>query len=136
MKVSVPSIGKGGMDDTVSQHFGRAPVYTVFDTETGEYSVVPNTSDHNGGVGLPTDLLAETGVDVMLCGGIGKSAAVMFQNMGIDVFVGASGTINDAINAWKSGTLSKAAQDGNCGSHGHSHSSHCQGGCHGHVTIN
>jgi predicted Fe-Mo cluster-binding NifX family protein len=133
MKVSVPSIGKDGMDDTVSQHFGRAPAYIVFDTEAGNYSVVPNTSDHNGGVGLPVDLLAKAGVNVMLCGGIGKGAAAMCQRSGIDVFIGASGTVRDAINAWKSGALSKATQDGNCDSH--SHSSHCQGGCHGHIAV-
>ncbi|MDK2911636.1 MAG: hypothetical protein PWR29_593 [Methanolobus sp.] len=131
MKVSVPSIGKGGMDDTVSQHFGRAPAYTVFDTEDEKYSVVPNTSDHNGGAGLPVELLAKAGVNVMLCRGIGKGAAVMCQRSGIDVFIGASGTVRDAINAWKSGTLSKATQDGNCDSH----SSHCQGGCHGHIAV-
>lgn len=133
MKVSVPCIGIGGSDDAVNQHFGRAPAYTVFDTETGEYSVVLK----NGSEG-PADLMAGAGVSVMLCGGIGKGASAMLQQRGIDVFIGASGTIKDAIDAWKSGALSKNP-DGNCDSHEHDDnhgecSSNCN--CHSQVTIN
>jgi predicted Fe-Mo cluster-binding NifX family protein len=125
-------MGKGGSDDAVNQHFGRAPAYTVFDTDTGEYSVVVR----NGSEG-PADLMAGAGVNVMLCGGIGKGASAMLQQRGIDVFIGASGTIKDAIDAWNSGALSKNP-NGNCNSHEHDDnhdecSSNCN--CHSHVTI-
>jgi len=33
-KVCVPTAGRGGLDDTVGEHFGRVPSYTIFDTET------------------------------------------------------------------------------------------------------
>jgi predicted Fe-Mo cluster-binding NifX family protein len=125
-------MGKGGSDDAVNQHFGRAPAYTVFDTDTGEYSVVVR----NGSEG-PADLMAGVGVNVMLCGGIGKGASAMLQQRGIDVFIGASGMIKDAIDAWNSGALSKNP-NGNCNSHEHDDnhdecSSNCN--CHSHVTI-
>ncbi len=132
MKVSVPCMGKGGSDDAVSQHFGRAPAYTVFDTETGEYSVVMK----NGSEG-PADLMAGAGVNVMLCGGIGQGAIVMLQQRGIDVFLGASGTIKDAIDAWESGSLSKN-KNGNCDSHEHDHNHDdcsCNCSCHSQVSI-
>lgn len=122
MKVSIPSMGQGGKDDMVGQHFGKVPVYTVYDTDTEEFSVIENTSEHNGGAGLPPELMAGEDVHVMLCGGLGRKAVVMFEQFGIDVFVGASGKVTDAIDSWKSGKLSKATQDNSCAGHGHDHS--------------
>lgn len=128
MKVSIPSMGQGGMDDMVGQHFGKVPVYTVYDTDTNEFSVIENTSEHNGGIGLPPELMAEKGVNVMLCGGLGRKAVVMFEQFGIDVFVGASGKVTDAIDSWKAGNLSKATRDNSCSGHDHDHGNdhvHC-----------
>lgn len=49
MKISIPSNSKGGLEDQVGQHFGKVLNYTRYDTETGEVSIIPNTSEHNGG---------------------------------------------------------------------------------------
>lgn len=66
MKISIPSNSKGGLEDQVGQHFGKALNYTMYDTETGEVLIIPNTSEHNGGVGLPPELMAQNGINVML----------------------------------------------------------------------
>ncbi|RLI74213.1 dinitrogenase iron-molybdenum cofactor biosynthesis protein, partial [Archaeoglobales archaeon] len=73
MKVCVPSY-KGGLDDFVCEHFGRATTFTIYDTETGEVSVVRNTSEHFGGFGKPPELLRKIGVDVIVCSGMGARA--------------------------------------------------------------
>ncbi len=117
MKVCVPTIGQSGMDDVVSPHFGRCLYYTLVDTETNEVSVFPNTSEHMGGIGLPPELIAKKGVHVMLCSGLGPRAIQMFEQFGIEVFVGASGTVKDAINAWKSGKLQLATDENACKEH-------------------
>lgn len=121
MKISIPSIGKGGLEDAVCQHFGTAPVYTVFDTETGEVLVLANTSEHTGGVGHPPEIISAAGVQVMLCGGLGRKAVTMFNDLGIDVFVGAKGCVKDAIESWESGKLQAATSDTACSGHGHGH---------------
>ncbi|MDK2826366.1 MAG: hypothetical protein PWQ44_1546, partial [Methanolobus sp.] len=36
MKLCIPSMGQNGMEDTVGQHFGKVPYYTLYDTETRE----------------------------------------------------------------------------------------------------
>jgi predicted Fe-Mo cluster-binding NifX family protein len=87
------------------------------DTETNEVSVFPNTSEHMGGIGLPPELIAKKGVHVMLCSGLGPRAIQMFEQFGIEVFVGASGTVKDAINAWKSGKLQLATDENACKEH-------------------
>ncbi|WP_424353357.1 NifB/NifX family molybdenum-iron cluster-binding protein [Methanosarcina mazei] len=94
MKVCIPTKDNKGMDGTVEQHFGKAPTYTILDTETGEVSVIPNTSEHMGGVDLPPEFLRKNGVEIMLCGGLGYKAVKMFESCGISVFVGAGGTVS------------------------------------------
>lgn len=109
MRVCIPTAGEGGLDDQVGEHFGRAPTYTIYDTETGEVEVLPNTSEHLGGSGLPVELLAQAGVDVVLCAGIGSRALSLLSQYGIEVCTGAIGTARQALEAWRAGRLSGAA---------------------------
>ncbi|MBP1908116.1 NifB/NifX family molybdenum-iron cluster-binding protein [Methanolobus bombayensis] len=127
MKLCIPSMGQNGMEDTVGQHFGKVPFYTLYDTETKETSVISNTSEHNGGTGLPPEIMAKENVDVMLCGGLGRKAVQMFEQYDIDVFIGATGSIQDAVAAWENSSLSKATQNNSCAGHGHDHGpdGHC-----------
>ena len=41
----------------------------------------------------------------------------MFEELGIDVYIGASGTVKDAVNAFKQNKLQKASIDDACGQH-------------------
>lgn len=135
MKIAVPSGTVGGLDDQVGEHFGRAPCYTIMDTDTGVVEVVPNTSDHMGGVGSPPELLARAGAQVLACRGLGGRALAMFEGLGVRVFVGASGTVRDAVRDYSEGRLREATDADACahhGSHDHGdeHGAHC--GCGGH----
>ncbi len=117
MRVCVPSAGGGGLDDLVGEHFGRSPTYTIYDTETGAVEVLPNASEHMGGTGLPAEHLARAGVDVVICSGIGRRAVELLESHGIEVVTGASGTVGEAIRAWKEGRLGGAVpcdHGGNC----------------------
>ncbi len=121
MKICVPSNSKGGLDDLVGEHFGRVLTYTIKDTETNEIGTIENKSEHMGGVGLPPELLSQAGVDVMLCGGLGNKAVQQFEQFGIEVYVGANGTVEEAIMAWEAGKLPKATSENACQSHEHHH---------------
>jgi predicted Fe-Mo cluster-binding NifX family protein len=72
-----------------------------------------------GGKGLPTDMLKEQGVQVMIVGGLGPKAIQAFAEQCVEVFVGAAGTVNDAIVDWKDGLLTKASFDNACMEHRH-----------------
>jgi predicted Fe-Mo cluster-binding NifX family protein len=119
MKICIPTNGEGGLDDMVAQHFGRAPTYTMMDTETKEITVVQNTGEHMGGTGLPPDFISKEGANTMLCSGLGPKAVHLFEQHGINVFVGVSGTITDAINAWENGLLEEATDENACNEHRH-----------------
>lgn len=121
MKVCVPTRDNNGMEGTVEQHFGKAPTYTILDTDSGEISVIPNTSEHMGGVDLPPEFLYKNGVEIMLCAGLGHRAVKIFESYGIDVFVGAGGTVQEAIEAWEAGQLNNASAENTCAEHEHHH---------------
>jgi predicted Fe-Mo cluster-binding NifX family protein len=97
----------------------RAPSFTVVDTGTNVVKVLQNTSEHMGGTGKPPELMAAAGVEVMLCSGLGPRAIQMFEQYGIEVYVGASGTVRDAIQAWKTGSLREATDKDACRMHRH-----------------
>lgn len=116
-KVCVPTEGVGGLDAPVGEHFGRVPTYTVLDTESGNVHVVDNMSEHTGGQGLPADLLADMGIDVLLCQGLGRRAIGILSQRGIDVSIGFHGSAGEAINAWKQGHATPVGEDSACQQH-------------------
>lgn len=119
MKIGIPTLGGSGLDERVSPHFGRAPTFTIVDTETGEVDVVPNTSEHRGGSGKPPEQLVRAGAHVMLCSGLGPRAITMFEQNGVEVFVGAKNTVRETINLWKAGKLQEATDKNACKRHRH-----------------
>jgi len=128
MKICIPTIGENGLDNAVGEHFGRVPTYTIVDLETDEVKVIPNTSEHMGGQGQPPEIMAREGVNVMVCRGLGRRAIMMFEELGIDVYIGASGTVRNAIDEFKQNRLQKAGMDDACGQHAfrdqHHHEQH------------
>lgn len=119
MKVCIPTEDKGGMNGTVCGHFGRAPTFTIIDTVSDNVKVVPNRSEHMGGIGLPPEHLAREGVEVMLCSGMGPKAITMFDGFGIKVYMGASGTVRQTLEHWKQGKLEPASDSNACSAHSH-----------------
>jgi len=129
MKVAVPTASDGGLDDKVGEHFGRTPTYTIVEVETGTFDVIPNTSHHTGGTGYPPEILHNTGVKVLLCRGLGKRAIQTFSSLGIEVYVGASGTVKDALGQYKAGSLLRASESDACTQHAFRNPLHDKGGC-------
>ncbi len=119
MRIAIPTEGNGGLNAIVSQHFGHAPIYTIFDTETHEVERLPNQSMHRGGTGYPTEHLARAEVNVMVCGGLGQRAIQMFEQFGIEVYIGASPTetAEIAIKNYQSGKLQMATDENACKEH-------------------
>lgn len=117
MLLCVPTAGSEGLDDQVGEHFGRVPTYTIVDSETREVKIIENTSKHKGGSGLPANLLAEEGIDVMICSGLGRRAINLLDQHDIEVCTGGSGTARAAINQWEQGELSPASQADACTKH-------------------
>ena len=119
MRICIPTLGDRGLDEFVSEHFGRAPTFTVVDTETKEVKVIPNTGEHFGGVGHAPEIISDADVEVMLCSGLGPRAIGMFEQFGIEVYVGASGTVREAVRDFQAGKLHEATDADACKEHRH-----------------
>jgi predicted Fe-Mo cluster-binding NifX family protein len=112
-------MGDKGLNEWISEHFGRSPTFTVVDMETKEVQVLQNTGEHFGGIKLTPEIMSEAGVEVMLCSGLGPRAIDMFEQLGIEVYVGVSGTVREAIRAFQAGLLQVATDETACKEHRH-----------------
>jgi predicted Fe-Mo cluster-binding NifX family protein len=119
MKICIPTNNDGGLEDSVCEHFGRAPTYTVVDTDTGHVRVIRNSSEHMGGAGKPPEQIAATGADVLVCSGLGPRAIDMLCSYGIAVYIGATGTVKQAVESYKRGSLTPASKEAACKEHRH-----------------
>lgn len=131
MKIAVASEG-----NLVTQHFGHCANFNVFESENGK--IIGSTSIQNGDHqhGCVPNFLTESGVKLIITGGIGGGAVENLKRKGIDVIMGAEGDAKAAAEAYLSGALqSKGAL---CSEHhehhGHGHEGHQCGGheSHGH----
>ncbi len=55
----------------------------------------------------------------MLCSGLGPRAIGMFEQFGIEVYVGASGTVREAVRDFQAGMLHEATDADACREHRH-----------------
>ncbi|MEA2054290.1 MAG: NifB/NifX family molybdenum-iron cluster-binding protein [Candidatus Thermoplasmatota archaeon] len=110
-------MGDKGLDEQIGEHFGRVPTYTIIDLDTDEVKVVPNISHHMDGQVNPPEIMAKEGVNIMICRGLGRRAIMMFEEMDIEVYIGASGTVKDAVEAFKKEKLQKASEADACSQH-------------------
>ena len=110
MKIAVSSTGKD-LNSAVDPRFGRARFFIVIDTETGAFSAHDNTQSMNAlqGAGIQSAKnVADLGVKAVVSGNMGPNAFSTLLAAGIDMFTGASGTVQDALDAFKAGTLLKS----------------------------
>ena len=117
MKIAIPSMDDTGLEAPVAEHFGQASCFTIVDPDTGEVTVHPNTGHHQGGQQTPATAIADAGATTVLCGGLGRRAVSFFAEAGIDVFMGAEGTVQETIEAHRNGKLSAATEAAACPGH-------------------
>ena len=117
MKIAVTSKGRT-LADQVDPRFGRCPYFLVVDTETLQAEAVENPNlALGGGAGIQSaQLMAEHDVKVVLTGNCGPNAYQTLNAAEIEIVVGAGGKIRDAVEQFKSGTLS-STQGPNVASH-------------------
>jgi predicted Fe-Mo cluster-binding NifX family protein len=110
MKVVVTSQGND-RESEVDPRFGRASCFLVVDTETGEESVVDNSQTLNAAQGAgvqAAQTVAGLKVDAVLTGHCGPKAFRVLRSAGIEVYLGAEGTVGEAIEKMRAGKYSVA----------------------------
>ncbi len=117
MKIAVTSKGTN-LDSEVDPRFGRAAYIIIVDTETLEFEAVDNSANVNAlkGAGIQAaSSISDKGAGVLLTGYCGPNAFKTLEAANIKVANDVSGTVREAVNAFKDGKISfsdKANVDG------------------------
>lgn len=117
MKIAITS-----ENGQVFQHFGRTPEFAVFEIEDGKIVGESLLSSGDSGHGALAAILAESGVETLICGGIGAGAVNALSSLGISVIGGAGGDVRAVAESFACGTL-KTNPNFACNHHHH------EGGC-------
>ncbi len=117
MKICITSEGRT-LDSPVDLRFGRSRYFIVMDTDTMAFEVIDNqNANAPGGAGIQAgQLMASNGVRSVLTGNVGPNAFQTLKAAGIEVFTGIKGTVKDAVEGFKKGSL-KAEQNATVNSH-------------------
>ena len=118
MKIAVTSQGKD-LDSQVDPRFGRAVYILIVDTVDEKVEVLDNSENVNAfkGAGIQAAaMVGDSGADVLMTGFCGPNAFKTLAAAGVKVANDVSGTVRDALEAFKKGEMS-LADDANVEGH-------------------
>ncbi len=118
MKICFPVQQDNGMDSTVYNHFGSAPIFVVVDTEADHIASINNRDQHHvHGQCNPMKALDNQQVDAIIVGGIGAGALTRLNQMGIIVHSSQAPTIRENLALYADDALPVLTVQGCCGGH-------------------
>ena len=112
----------------IFQHFGKTEFFKVYEVEDNKVISSEVIGSNGTGHGALAGLLADQGVDVLICGGIGGGAQSALEEAGVELCAGAQGDADQAVEAYLKGEL--VSTGANCDHHheeGHSCGGHEEG---------
>ena len=126
----------------VFQHFGKTESFKIYNVEDNTVVSSEIIGSNGTGHGALAGLLAEQGINVLICGGIGGGAQAALTEAGIQLCAGAQGNTDQVVEAYLKGELESSGvnydhhhhEEGHsCGDHesGHSCGDSCGSGCGG-----
>ena len=117
----------------IFQHFGRTEQFKVYEVEDNKIVSSEVVGSDGIGHGALAGLLAGHDIAVLICGGLGGGAMNALMNAGIEVCAGASGSADEAVEAYLKGELVNTGANCDhhhhgCGGHDHGEDHECCGG--------
>ncbi|HHO49129.1 MAG TPA: dinitrogenase iron-molybdenum cofactor biosynthesis protein [Desulfobacteraceae bacterium] len=110
MKIAVTATGTQ-LESAVDPRFGRARYILIIDPDTMDFEAVDNSGNVNAfkgaGIGAAT-MVSKKGAEVLLTGYCGPKAFLTLEASGIKVVNDISGTVMDAVTAFRDGRVTYA----------------------------
>jgi predicted Fe-Mo cluster-binding NifX family protein len=106
MKIAIPA-SSDKLEANLDPRFGRCQYFLIVDSDSMDFNAIPNDSinaAHGAGI-QAAQIIANMGVDVVITGNVGPNAFNVLFASGIKIVTGASGSIKDVIEKFKSGQL-------------------------------
>jgi predicted Fe-Mo cluster-binding NifX family protein len=106
MKIAVTAAGPS-IGAQMDPRFGRCLYFVIVKTDDMTFDTLENPAGAlGGGAGIQAGkLMADKGVKTVLTGNVGPNAHETLTTAGIDVIVGCSGTVREAVERFKQGGL-------------------------------
>jgi predicted Fe-Mo cluster-binding NifX family protein len=119
MKICFPVEANNGINSPVYGHFGSAPLFILYDTESEMTEMIDNGNlGHIHGQCSPLQALASNTIDAIVVGGIGAGAISKLNAMGIKVYQAFQGTVKTNLDLFKTNSLPEIGADQACRQHG------------------
>ena len=115
----------------IFQHFGHTEQFKLFEIADGNIISTEIKDTAGSGHGALAGFLKNSGVDILICGGIGGGAIQALSEAGIDLYCGVSGSADEAVSDFLAGKLNYSTQ-ATCSHHEEGHSCHDGGHSCGH----
>ncbi len=111
MKIAVTATGPN-LEANIDPRFGRCGYFLFVETDDLTFEAVENPNiSIGGGAGIQSaQLIAEKGAKAVLTGNCGPNAYRTLEAAGVQVIIGTSGTVKDAVEQFKAGGFSAAGQ--------------------------
>jgi len=103
MKILITAQGRNSTD-AVDQRFGRASYHIIHDTEADTYAAIDNAAQLNAAQGAGVQAAQNAvagGAEAVLTGHCGPKAFDVLAAAGVSIYSGITGTVVDAVGAWK-----------------------------------
>ncbi|RJS70196.1 dinitrogenase iron-molybdenum cofactor biosynthesis protein [Methanophagales archaeon] len=109
MKICVTATA-GNLNAQVDPRFGRCQYFVFVDSDTMAFEAMANEAiAAPGGAGIQAaQTVVNKGVDVLISGNIGPNAFQVLSAAGVKIATGAYGTVQEAVEMYKTGRLSEA----------------------------
>lgn len=122
MKICIPTESNEGKTAKVYGHFGSAPYFTIYDTDTNTSEIIDNANQHHAhGVCQPMMSLNGKDINAVVCSGMGARAVQKFNHGGIRTYRASGGTVEQVIEQYKNSRLEELTVQNACAQHGCSH---------------
>ncbi|MDI9396133.1 MAG: NifB/NifX family molybdenum-iron cluster-binding protein [Euryarchaeota archaeon] len=106
MKICISASGKE-LDSEVDPKFGRCNYFVLIDPDTGAVTSIKNPgSEASSGAGIrAAEAIVRAGAEILLTGSVGPNSFSVLSEAGIEIYSGIRGTVDFALEEYKSGKL-------------------------------
>jgi predicted Fe-Mo cluster-binding NifX family protein len=118
MEIAITSSGSD-LQSAVDSRFGRSKNFIIYNTEDDSIEVIDNVQNLNAmqGAGIQSaKTVIESGAKAVITGNVGPKAFNVLDGNGVEMYINATGSVENAIKEFKDEALEKIS-DANVESH-------------------
>ena len=118
MRICIPTIDDRGRLSELSDHFGSAPAFVIYDSDADSFQTAANSNpEHEHGTCHPMSNLEGLGIDAIVCKGIGRRALQKLHENGIKVYRADVRSVDEVAKSLAGENLEEITAQDAC--HGH-----------------